>query len=108
MTNSSIAPPPTEENKAIWAKVPSVFEGGDVEEALSNFIRVIGGDWAKVPEPTRQALRANAWTIYANSKLPDEEVSCQSGGGWPCLSYCSRARKRRLATQKRLTDLRSV
>lgn len=76
MPVTTLFPEQTEAERAGWAKVASLFEAGDVDEALRAFLRVVGGDWDKAPEPTRAALRANAWTIHALGSLTPKDADC--------------------------------
>ena len=78
MPVTTLFPEQTEAERAGWAKVASLFESGDVEAALRAFLGIVGGDWDKAPERTRAALRANAWTIHALSKLTRKDAECVS------------------------------
>jgi esterase len=62
--------------KEYFARREALFERGDVDGALREFVARIGGHWDNVPEALRQMLRDNAWTLYANGKAGPVEVPC--------------------------------
>jgi esterase len=55
----------------------ALFERGDVEGALKDFVGRTGASWDKLPEATKQSLRYNAWALYAGDKAGRVEVPCE-------------------------------
>ena len=73
----ALTPADAAAEKEYFARREALFERGDVDGALREFIARIGGNWDNVPEATRQTLRDNAWTLYANGKAGPVEVPCE-------------------------------
>lgn len=77
---SNIAPALTAEQSAseaaYAARRDARFQSGDVEGALREFVARIGGNWDNVPEPVKQTVRDNAWTLYAGAKAGPVEIAC--------------------------------
>ena len=58
------------------------FEGGDVDGGLKYSLDAINGAgaWAATPEPFRQVIRDNAWTVVGIGREDPARVSCAEFG----------------------------
>jgi esterase len=78
---SNLAPTLTTEEAAARAQMlrqrEAMFERGDVDAALKDFVARTGAAWDRLPEATRQSLRDNAWVLYAGDKAGRVEVPCE-------------------------------